>query len=268
MSTSDAGDVPGLYGKLPALGDFVTRRLPRTLVERWDLWLQDALACSREQLGEAWLNSYLNAPIWRFALSDGVVAEGAAVGLLMPSVDRVGRYFPLTLMLPLRMVVNPAAVIQGASGWFVRGETLLLGALDDGFDFDAFDRAVTELGAPDDDAAAAPAEPPPGELPGRRYAAPGAALDSVYAGMVDRAFRADYGKYSLWWTAGSEDVEPSFVVCEGLPKMSGFAAFLDGAWARWGWSADGGSALGPAAAPPPAPTTADPLDGLLPPDRA
>jgi type VI secretion system protein ImpM len=175
-------------------------------------------------------------------------------------------------MLPLSTLANPAALVQNAMGWFVRGETLLLGALEDGFDFDAFDRAVAELGAPGDDRAAAPAEPPPGELPGRRYAAPGAALGEVYAGMADRAFRAAYGKYSLWWTAGSEDMEPSFVACEGLPKMSGFAAFLDGEWARWGWSADGAPAPRPAVAQPPAappaPAAADPLDDLLPSDRA
>ena len=43
--------LPGFYGKIPLLGDFVSRRLPRHFIEPWDSWLQSAFAASREQLG-------------------------------------------------------------------------------------------------------------------------------------------------------------------------------------------------------------------------
>jgi type VI secretion system protein ImpM len=36
--------------------------------------------------------------------------------------------------------------------------------------------------------------------------------------------------HSLWWTAGSPDVEPSMLTCAGMPRAQGFAAMLDGAW--------------------------------------
>ena len=84
----------GCYGKLPSLGDFVSRRLPRSFVQPWDAWLQRALAASRARLGAGWLETYLASPFWRFALAPGLCGPEAWVGVLMPSTDRVGRTFP------------------------------------------------------------------------------------------------------------------------------------------------------------------------------
>ncbi|MBC7479344.1 MAG: type VI secretion system-associated protein TagF, partial [Pseudorhodobacter sp.] len=39
-----------------------------------------------------------SAPIWRFAVPPGVAGNQGLVGVLMPSIDRVGRRFPLTLL--------------------------------------------------------------------------------------------------------------------------------------------------------------------------
>ena len=47
-------------------------------------------------MGEDWLPAFLEAPVWRFILSAGLCGERAALGLMLPSVDRAGRYFPLT----------------------------------------------------------------------------------------------------------------------------------------------------------------------------
>ncbi len=88
-----AAESPGIFGKLPWLGDFVTRRLPHSFVEPWDDWLQRGMAATREALGDGWLDSFLTAPVWRFLLPAGS-AGPAMAGVLMPSVDRVGRYFP------------------------------------------------------------------------------------------------------------------------------------------------------------------------------
>jgi len=48
--------VVGFYGKLPSLGDFVGRRVPEHVVQRWDHWLQESVAASRASLGERWLD--------------------------------------------------------------------------------------------------------------------------------------------------------------------------------------------------------------------
>lgn len=87
----------GLYGKLPARGDFVRLGLPGDFVAAWDHWLARAVAGSRDSMGDDWLPAFLEAPVWRFALAPGLAGEQAATGVLLPSVDRVGRYFPLTL---------------------------------------------------------------------------------------------------------------------------------------------------------------------------
>jgi type VI secretion system protein ImpM len=87
----------GLFGKLPARGDFVRDNLPGDFVAPWDAWLQACVAASRAELGDAWLACWLAAPVWRFRLAPGLCGAAAVLGLLLPSVDRVGRYFPLTL---------------------------------------------------------------------------------------------------------------------------------------------------------------------------
>ena len=51
----------GFFGKLPAHGDFVERNLPSAAITGWDEWLQQAVAISREQLGESWLDTYLGS---------------------------------------------------------------------------------------------------------------------------------------------------------------------------------------------------------------
>jgi type VI secretion system protein ImpM len=88
--------IAGFYGKLPARGDFVRGALPRDFTDRWDGWLAPAIAGSRERMGEDWLPAFLEAPVWRFGLSAGLCGGRAALGLMLPSVDRAGRYFPLT----------------------------------------------------------------------------------------------------------------------------------------------------------------------------
>jgi type VI secretion system protein ImpM len=87
----------GLFGKLPARGDFVRIGLPVHFVEPWDAWLQEVIAASRARMGESWLPAYLESPVWRFVLPAGMCGPGTVIGVVMPSVDRVGRYFPLTL---------------------------------------------------------------------------------------------------------------------------------------------------------------------------
>jgi len=81
----------GWFGKIPSVGDFVTRRLPPGFVKPWDQWLQTGMSESRRRMGERWVDVYLTFPVWRFLLPVGVLGSTAWTGVLMPSVDRVGR---------------------------------------------------------------------------------------------------------------------------------------------------------------------------------
>ena len=104
----------GIMGKLPTNGDFVRRRVPAELAEPLDAWLAQALAASREQLGEGWLDTYLTAPVWRFALAAGCCGPAAA-GIWLPSVDKVGRYFPCVLVAAFDGAPPPTALPRAAT---------------------------------------------------------------------------------------------------------------------------------------------------------
>ncbi len=123
-ASMNAAAAPGFFGKLPARGDFVSRRLRRDFLDPWDRWLQTAMATSREQLRENWLSRYLTSPLWRFALSPGVCGEQAYTGVLMPSVDRVGRYYPMAIALALETAPDPLGLIQ--TNWFEETERVAL----------------------------------------------------------------------------------------------------------------------------------------------
>ena len=114
----------GFYGKIPTNGDFVSRHLPRTFVDPWDQWLQESIATSREQLTEQWLDRYLTGPIWNFALSKRVCGDKNWVGLVMPSVDRVGRYFPLTLAVPVEDSCSLISIADNEAPWFSQVEQI------------------------------------------------------------------------------------------------------------------------------------------------
>src|ERR1700753_1284599 len=120
----------GLFGKLPCNGDFLQRRLPQEFVDVWDAWVRESLAGSRSQLAGRWLEIYLTAPVWRFALARGLCGNDAYAGVFLPSVDRVGRYFPLTVVA--RWKGDEAIALSSVAGqarWFDAAESLALGAL-------------------------------------------------------------------------------------------------------------------------------------------
>jgi type VI secretion system protein ImpM len=228
--------VPGLYGKLPILGDFVSRRLPASFVQRWDAWIQQALSASREQLDARWLDTYLTSPIWRFVLSPGICGEKAVTGVLMPSVDRVGRYFPLTLAAMLDEPRIPSQLFVTAADWFDTLEQLALSALEDDINFDGFDRKLQDqcLLPPCSTAGECAAISRPCEENSR------AAIRIIMQrlGQLPTAF-IEMGTcllarfiptYSLWCTNGSELVNPSLLVYNGLPQPSAFADLLTGHW--------------------------------------
>ncbi len=223
---------PGIYGKLPSRGDFVTRRLPINFVDPWDQWLQKSLADSREQLGDCWLDTYLTSPIWRFVLSPSVAGRFAWAGVLMPSVDRVGRYFPLTLACPLPDSSNPIFVMTGAKAWYETAESLVLTCLDDQFDLKTFDRQVIELGPPPTTLRAGALRRGPWDA--RRMPLP-TDIEKACPEMLYQALGELFFAFSLWWSHGSQQVEPSLLLCQGLPPSHGFSAMMEAEWERWGW---------------------------------
>jgi len=197
------GAVIGFCGKLPARGDFVAAGLPRRFVEPWHDWMQLMLTASRRMLGEDWLAAWLEAPIWRFALAPGLCGPEAALGLWMPSVDRAGRYFPLTVAAVAATVVSTADL----AAWLGMAGGFLGAAQSAGLDALAHDLAPDELAARLAAAAAAAAAAAPGDCgAGPRSCPPGAAL---------------------WWSEGSSRVPRSMFATSSLPDETEFCGMLD-----------------------------------------
>jgi type VI secretion system protein ImpM len=138
----------GWYGKLPSLGDFASRRLPAGFIEPWDNWLCAGMLDWRTRQPESWLARYLTGPSWRFVLSPGLLDARAPlwIGVLMPSVDRVGRYFPLTVAQPLAQMPKDAAMIENLLEWLKDLDDLALGSLQEDWTADQLDTQLLRLG--------------------------------------------------------------------------------------------------------------------------
>lgn len=187
--TMRAGPLCGFFGKLPSRGDFVGHGLPRSFLAPWEAWVAEAMTASRALLGEAWMEAWMEAPVWRFALPGGACGPDAALGLVLPSVDRVGRTFPLLLaaLFPAR---GPAPLPAGGAAFLDAAEAAARDAIADDLS--------------------------PDELAGRLAAAP-----LPVAGEPA-------GPDALWWTDGAPTVPAQRLAAAGLPVMPAHAALLAG----------------------------------------
>lgn len=230
---SPSANMPaGFFGKLVSHGDFVSRRLPDSFMQVWDSWLQHGLHASRETLGSAWLETYLTSPVWRFALNTGVADEFAWAGLLMPSVDRVGRHFPLTLTASSKGQAAMLNWLENEKPWFDELENLALSSLRPDFLLDDFDVALQKItGFPVGPASNhVDADDPPAWCFGINDMQ-GISVNTVAKDIA----QALLDGHSLWWTDGSPHISPSVLICRGLPNAKQFTAMLSGDWSQSGW---------------------------------
>jgi type VI secretion system protein ImpM len=193
----------GFYGKLPCRGDFLERRIAPEFIGPWDEWLQECLTESRVQLQEWWLETYLTSPVWRFVLAGGVCGANSCAGVLLPSVDQVGRYFPLTVVAHWDVAIFPLTAERSRESWFDSAQTLGVEALEaPRLDLEEFDRSVAALATRLD-----PTEEP-----------------FLWLRELEHAPRP----MSLWWTYGSSESDPAMLCVNGLPDPGTFAAMLLG----------------------------------------
>ncbi len=236
----------GLYGKLPSHGDFLRRRTSDGFVSTWDAWLQQCMSASRSALGDRWLDVYLTSPAWRFSAAAGACGAAPLAGLMVPSVDRVGRYFPLTIVAELPSHVSPVAAAAGAPRFYERAERLVIDTLEaDRVDFESFDEHVARLA---EELSALSLRPSvlltegasilsiePGAHGCRVPIGSPAQLSSVFEQLLAACLSTEYAPLMVWWTDGSSIVEPSCVISTGLPHPDAFAAFLEGSWSEYRW---------------------------------
>ena len=224
---------PGYFGKLPARGDYLARGLPPSFLDPWEEWIHTVWQAGHQRLGEAWPPLISEGPVWRFVLDEDVCGPDAVAGLVIPSCDKLGRVFPLSLAAAIPGRSDPAALPITASGWYGRAEALLRKVLTPDLNFEAFEKRLRDLGSP---GRAAPLSLPKGS-PGWHVALdPAHAPAIAYPALIHDLAATLPGRFSLWWTLGTKRVRPSMVVTTGLPDIAAVTAFWDGAWDYWNWA--------------------------------
>jgi len=221
----------GIYGKLPAHGDFISRNLPQNFIDIWDEWLQCVLAGSRDMLREEWLELYLTSPIWRFTLSPGVIDGQAWAGILVPSVDSVGRYFPLTLTVAVPARENLYSLISESDSWFAELESIAIAGLQEQQNVDYLYSGLEGLAIPvstyqcsktANGSLVSSGSSPSGSSPSGNSA-------TGFAAMMSMA-NENVGSASVWAAPGNENMSATCFVASGLPVPDEYTCMLTGEW--------------------------------------
>lgn len=239
MNQTDFGRqaVSSCYGKIPTLGDFVHRGMGRRQIETWDEWLQGCMSESRRALGDDWLDLYLEAPVWYFAAGPGNIDQQTWIGVLIPSVDRVGRYFPFSILREFGGG-SPLGAMRQARAWYTEAERLALDCLDEQFQSSDLEPRLgrmpeLETGTfePADER-----ESVPDSATGRVYLLGSSpSTNEVLSTIADDTLLQLYPGYSVWWTAGSSAVPAALLVASAMPDHAAFSAMLDGRFVDHGW---------------------------------
>lgn len=225
-SAGDSREPPGWYGKLSMLGDFAQRRLPVEFVQRCDGWLSQTMASSRERLGANWLDVYLSAPVLRFGWAPGVLDAHWWFGVLMPSCDQVGRYFPLLVAQRRARAPVDRIALDHLELWFEHLTHAALQTLHERASLDAFEHALRD----------APPWPTPGTTKsltprpaagGKRFALGRAmSLNEAMQALATQELMARLQQASLWWRLAADRAEPTLSLIQGLPDAACFVSLL------------------------------------------
>ncbi len=226
----------GFCGKIPGQGDFVSRNLSVNFLKMWNVWLEECICYAKQSLADRWIDYYTTSPVWRFLLSKEVIDSTAWVGVVFPSVDAVGRYYPLTLAYPLAEGTYGLDWMNQAHLWFSQLEDLAAKSLENRWGLVEFEEGLLML-----EASAALLEPvgrsefSPNLLPFATELGEADQLPSThYALALSRLIKTQYDNYSLWWSKGTGVDETALMVAQGMPSAQQAIAFLNGDLSAWG----------------------------------
>lgn len=229
----------GFFGKIPLTGDFIHRRMNSVFMNRWDEWLKVNILHSQNMLGERWLPIYSQSPMWRFCIAPGVIDDKAYLGIMIPSVDSVGRYFPLTVVQAVEAKAIPFILSTKANQWFQNIEDLLLDLLE-GYEsvVQVFDTKIAALQA--DWINDLPSIPSGLDTQNNNYSLQlevsdaGSINHSLSSLMLQNLLGSKKG-FTFWWNEGSQAYQPNILLSDHLPAQNQFCALLDGSWQEHQW---------------------------------
>jgi type VI secretion system ImpM family protein len=116
----------GFYGKLPSNGDFLSRNLSHEITLSIDEWFQISMTQLRHRLPD-WSYFFNSSPSWFFLIPCNFFSSKAYAGYITPSIDRVGRCFPLIVIKEIHKdaILN----IDSLQHWYLSTETIVQNCL-------------------------------------------------------------------------------------------------------------------------------------------
>jgi type VI secretion system protein ImpM len=210
----------GAFGKIPSVGDFFRINAPSGFPSVWDEWLQRCLVSGAHAYGAGWDELYMSVPIWRFSLSPGIAGQSAIMGILMPSVDRVGRRFPLTLMAGLPEDTKVIDAHFADDETFETLETIALSVLDEDISKDALEEKLSAVTRPGS-AGSSVCRVSPGSVVACAPTNSHDLFATTTAALLARSFQAP----TIWSTLMEGDNR--LMVCDGLPDGSNMQGLFD-----------------------------------------
>lgn len=216
---------PGLFGKHPARGDFLDSGLSPAVIAGLERWLDGALAECRSLLNPQW------ETLWDAAQADTAarglcfwIGEGLAggevlAGVLRPSRDKVGRRYPLLLLLAAPPHAAPLPpLLADPSAWIdplvTRGQEIARR--------DAFDSVPDLLSGLD-----VPAVPQAAALAGASDLVamrPDGDTARLFADSMEADYRRAAAQRGYWWQTSPS--ETRLYTAAALPGGQALAWFL------------------------------------------
>ena len=138
----------GFFGKLPTHGDFISAGLGRPVQNAMDAWLQESLLMVQQEFGKDWERRFTTMPGWRFIVEDGLWGPATIAGVILPSIDRVGRHFPLVIAAQLHAFSDDPRCLCLDDTWFTAAEGMAETSGRRDFDIDFFTTGLKRLRTP------------------------------------------------------------------------------------------------------------------------
>lgn len=200
-------------------------------MSRWDTWLAASVAESRNALGDDWLERYLSAPVWCMACAPSVVDDGWWFGVLMPSIDAVGRYFPLLVLIDTDEPPSSPGAWAAFAHWYRDAAACALATLSPEDTLEAFEARLAALASPPEPAPLAIELQPEGDVQALHLPA-GSDLPELGAALGMAAWKPLMLGRSLWWPLPGADhalsASPTVYWARGLPPPARFTTMLEG----------------------------------------
>jgi type VI secretion system protein ImpM len=199
---ASSDEAPGWFGKLSSLGDFAHRRLSAEWVRHCDDWLSRAMRASEQSLREQWLQAYLTAPVTRFAWAPGVADASWWFGVMMPSCDSVGRYFPLVIAQSRARPPQDRIALDHLELWYTNlADAAMQTLADDASQVDTLEAALNDL--------------PPWPTSG---AFSQGSLYEWASAMARGEVLSRLAGASMWWSVSGSGAPEKVTIARGLPE--------------------------------------------------